>query len=269
MNRVLLRVTGYELRKPGSSRRRAIGTGPGDRLVERPAFVLSSVRSGSTLLRVLLDSHSEIHSPPELHLRRLRVRVRTPQATRALAAIGLDRVHLRYLLWDRLLHRELAASGKRILVNKTPSDVFIVDRIRECWPDARFIFLLRHPGAIMRSREKIGTFDAEANAARVLRYCEAVEAARTRLPGLTVRYEDVATDPAAETKRLCEFLGVAWEPGMVDYGEGDHGRYRRGIGDWNDKLKSGQVQAPPPPPPEGEVPQSLRPIAAAWGYLPT
>jgi hypothetical protein len=29
------------------------------------------------------------------------------------------------------------------------------------------------------------------------------------------------------------------------------------------------VQAPPPPPPESEVPQSLRSIAAAWGYLPT
>src|SRR5688500_10629794 len=136
VNRVLLRFTGYELRKPGSTRRRAVGAGPGDRLLRRPAFVLSSVRSGSTLLRVLLDSHSQIHSPPELHLRRLRVRVRTPQATRALAAIGLDRVQLRYLLWDRLLHRELAASGKRVLVNKTPNDVFVVDRISECWPDA-------------------------------------------------------------------------------------------------------------------------------------
>jgi hypothetical protein len=247
-------------------------TGPvaaGDRLLTAPAFVLSSVRSGSTLLRVLLNTHSQIHAPHELHLRNIWVKTRHHNTEWALHEMDLDSAQLTYLLWDRLLHRQLERSGKWILVNKTPSDVFIVDRIRECWPDARFIFLLRHPAAIMRSREKIGTFDAEANAARVLRYCEAVEAARTRLPGLTVRYEDVATDPAAETKRLCEFLGVAWEPGMVDYGEGDHGRYRRGIGDWNDKLKSGQVQAPPPPPPESEVPPSLRPIAAAWGYLPT
>jgi Sulfotransferase family len=247
-------------------------TGPpvaGDRLLTAPAFVLSSVRSGSTLLRVLLNTHSQIHAPHELHLRNIWVKTRHHNTEWALHEMDLDRVQLTYLLWDRLLHRQLERSGKRILVNKTPSDVFIVDRIRECWPDARLIFLLRHPVAIMRSRAKMATFDADANAARVLRYCEAVEKARTRFEGLTVRYEDMASDPAAETKRLCEFLGVAWEPSMLEYGEGDHGRFRRGIGDFSDKLKSGQVQAPPPPPPASEVPEPLRPIAAAWGYLPT
>jgi hypothetical protein len=241
----------------------------GDRLLTAPAFVLSSVRSGSTLLRVLLNTHSQIHAPHELHLRNIWVKTRHHNTEWALHEMDLDRVQLTYLLWDRLLHRQLERSGKRILVNKTPSDVFIVDRIRECWPDARLIFLLRHPVAIMRSRAKMAAFDADANAARVLRYCEAVEKARTRFEGLTVRYEDMASDPAAETKRLCEFLGVAWEPSMLEYGEGDHGRFRRGIGDFSDKLKSGQVQAPPPPPPASEVPEPLRPIAAAWGYLPT
>src|SRR3954467_12084339 len=41
---------------------------PGDRLLEQPVFVLSSIRSGSTLLRVLLNSHTAIHAPHELHL---------------------------------------------------------------------------------------------------------------------------------------------------------------------------------------------------------
>jgi hypothetical protein len=41
-----------------------------DRLLTGPTFVLSSVRSGSTLLRLILDSHPEICSPHELHLRR-------------------------------------------------------------------------------------------------------------------------------------------------------------------------------------------------------
>jgi hypothetical protein len=239
----------------------------GDRLLHAPAFVLSSVRSGSTLLRVLLNTHSQIHAPHELHLRNIWVKTRHHNTEWALHEMDLDPNQLTYLLWDRILQRQLERSGKRILVNKTPSDVFIADRIRECWPDARFVFLLRHPLAIVRSRERIGSEDLDDNVARVLRYCEAVEAARGSYEGLTVRYEDLASDAATETKRLCEFLGVPWEPAMLDYGSGEHGRYRRGIGDFSDKLKSGQVQ--PPAPPEGEVPAPLRGIAAAWGYLPT
>ena len=63
-----LRRTGYQLRKAGHRRRR-VRLQPGDRLLEPPVFVMCTLRSGSTLLRVLLDSHSQIHCPHELHLR--------------------------------------------------------------------------------------------------------------------------------------------------------------------------------------------------------
>ena len=81
-----------------------------------------------------------------------------------------------------------------------------------------------------------------------------------------MRYEDLAADPAAETRRLCEFLGVDWEPTMLDYGRFDHGRYRPGIGDWKEKIKSGEVQEPDPPP--ESVPPALEALATAWGYAP-
>jgi len=71
----------WKRRKPAAERGR---DGGGDRLLEAPAFVLCSVRSGSTLLRVLLDSHSQIHSPHEMHLRALRVKVRSRYADRAI-----------------------------------------------------------------------------------------------------------------------------------------------------------------------------------------
>jgi hypothetical protein len=273
LNRALRRTTGLELRRPGAPttapKRPRVGVRDGDRLVEAPAFVLSSVRSGSTLLRVLLNSHSQIHAPQELHLRDTRVEVKSKYAERALDSLGLDAPHLEYLLWDRLLHRELAASGKRQLVNKTPSDVFIVDRIQECWADARFIFLLRHPAAIAASRHATRPQDSEErNVEMVRRYGDALERARTTLPGHTVRYEDLASDPETETRRLCEFLGVAWEPEMLDYGQFSHGRFRPGLGDWNEKIKSGQIQPPTPPPPLEEIPEALRDLCAAWGYLP-
>src|SRR5918997_2559965 len=110
LNRGLTRLTGYELRRSTTQprRRRRKGGERGDRLLVAPAFVMCSVRSGSTLLRVLLDSHSQIHSPQELHLRDLSVKIRTEYATKALAELGLDDRQMRFLLWDRLLQRELA-----------------------------------------------------------------------------------------------------------------------------------------------------------------
>ena len=272
VNDFLTRTTGYQLQKarPAAERRaapRRTRRGEG-RLLEAPGFVLSTVRSGSTLLRVLLDSHSQIHSPHETHLRDIQVELKTKYAERAIKEVKLTREELNNVLWDWYLHRELAATGKSVLVNKTPSDVFITEQIRACWPDARFIFLLRHPVAIARSRHALRPQDSEErNHEMVLRYANALERARDTYDGHTVRYEDLAADPEAETKKLCAFLGVEWEPGMLDYGQTER-RFKAGLGDWNDKIKSGKVQAPDPLPAPDEVPEALRGIAAAWGYLP-
>ena len=269
-----LRRSGYELRRtdgraakkvaPARSRR----VRAGDRLVESPGFVMCTLRSGSTLLRVMLDSHSEVHCPHEVHLRYLSVNLEAKWVERSMKEMGLDRERLEYLLWDRVLHRELTGSGKPRLVTKTPNDIFIADRIRACWPDARLIFLLRHPAAIVRSRRALQDEDAdqEKNVDLIRRYCEALERARQAHDGVTIRYEDLAAEPAATLRTVCAHLGVAFEPGMLDYGSQDHGRYRSGLGDWQDKIRTGQVQQPEPPP--EEVPEPLREIAAKWGYLP-
>src|SRR4051812_25665578 len=237
-----LRARGYELRRTGA-RKRPAGLRPGDRLLVAPAFILSSVRSGSTLLRVLLDSHSQLHAPHELHLRDIVVQINKRPARKAMIELDLGAKKLQYLLWDRLLQREVTAHGKRYLVNKTPTDVFIAPRILECWPDARFVFLLRHPAAIARSRASARPQDsAERNLAAVRRYTDALERARNTLPGLDVRYEDLTQDPERELRRLCDFLGVRFEPAMLDYDRFDHGAYRVGLGDWTDKIRSGKIQ---------------------------
>ena len=242
----------------------------GERLVASPTFILCSVRSGSTLLRVLLNSHSQVFAPHELHFRFIRVRLTRRASQRAMAELGLEKESLEHLLWDRILHRLLAGSGKPRIVCKTPSDVFIADRIRACWPDARFIFLLRHPAAIARSRAAVATDRGpERNVEVVLRYGEALEQARQAYDGLTVRYEDLTADPESETRRVCAFLGLDWEPAMLDYGRADHGRYKAGLGDWAEKIRSGAVQPATPPPPLEETPEPLRELAEAWGYAPS
>jgi hypothetical protein len=269
LNAALMRTTGYQLQKPVPLRRLRMRLRPEDRLLEAPAFVMCTVRSGSTLLRVLLDSHSQIHSPHEMHLKDIAVKVREGYPEKALREVGLDEERLRFLLWDRMLHRELTEHGKRTLVNKTPSDVFIVDEILRCWRDARFIYLLRHPAAIAKSRQAARPQDSpERNAEMVRRYAQALEDARRAHPGITVRYEDLTAEPERVTRELCAFLGVEWEPTMLDYGRVARGAYRSGLGDWSEKIKSGRIQPADPLPSADEVPEKLRPIADAWGYVP-
>jgi hypothetical protein len=274
VNRALSRTTGYELRqvrgqaKAGAAHPRTRKIRKGDRLLEQPGFVMCTLRSGSTLLRVLLDSHSQIHCPHEIHLRYLSVNLEAKWVERSMREMGLDQEKLEYLLWDRLLQRELSGSGKPRLVTKTPNDVFIADRIKTCWPDAKLIFLLRHPAAIVRSRKNLQPDDAdqEKNVDLIRRYCEALERARQTYDGVTIRYEDLTADPAAVTQQVCEHLGVEWEPGMLEYGSQEHGRFKSGLGDWQEKIKTGKVQAAEPPPEES--PEPRRAIAASWGYAP-
>lgn len=241
---------------------------PGDRLLEKPVFILCSLRSGSTLLRVMLNSHSQIHAPHETHLAGLHVQFGGRFARDAMNEIELDEVQLQYLLWDRVLHRELTRHGKRVIVNKTPSDAFRWQRISECWPEARFIYLLRHPAATAESwaRAKPG-MPIERVVGTVLRYMQAVEEARSHQDGLTVRYEDLTIDPARELRRICQFIGVEYEPAMVDYGQRDHGSYKAGLGDWSDRIRSGKVQPVERLPTRDEIPPRLLDISRTWGYL--
>ena len=239
-----------------------------DRLVREPVLVCSSVRSGSTLLRVILNSHSQIHAPHETHVRRLQVVPTTSPVRQAMTALDLNVRDLEHLLWDRVLHRELARSGKQVIVEKTPSNVFVMNRLMTAWPDARVIYLIRHPYSIARSWHE-GDPERRPMSHAVpytLNFMEHVERARQKFGGLTVRYEDLTDDPRGQTRRICDFLGVPWEEGMVEYGSHDHGQFVAGIGDWTDKIRSGTVQRGRPLPSPDEVPEQLREMCRVWGY---
>ena len=224
--------------------------------------------TGSTLLRVMLNSHSRVHSPIETHFRRMTVGLGTEPVRQAMELLGHTHCDIEHLVWDRLLHRELSRSGKPILVEKTPSNVFAWRRIAACWPDAHFVFLLRHPMSIVQSWHEADPDrrPMEEAVPRTLSYMTYLEEARTHLEGLTMRYEELVAGPEAELRRLCLFLGVEWEPAMLDYGAQDHGGFVKGIGDWRDKIRTGTVVAGRPLPLPGEVPDELREICRSWDY---
>ncbi|WBB64142.1 sulfotransferase [Streptomyces sp. WMMC500] len=240
-----------------------------DRLVREPVFLITPVRSGATLLRMLLGGHSRLHAPHELHVRRLEVTAGTDLAVEAMSELDLQRTDLEHLLWDRVLHRELVRSGKDVLVEKTPNNAFAFQRIATCWPDARFVFLLRHPVSIAQSWYEAdpSSRTPEEAAVQTLHYTRATERARRELPGHVVRYEDLTTDPEGVLRSICGFLGIEYEPEMLDYGTREEGELPKGLGDWKEKIRSGRVQQGRALPEPAEVPEALREISIAWGYL--
>lgn len=264
-NQTIRRLTGYELVRASAWTAPDRSAAPrADRRLTAPVFVMCSVRSGSTLLRVVLNSHSQIYAPHELHLKDLRVELSNAYVQGAMDELGVTQSELEHMLWDRLLDEALVRSGKQILVNKTPDDVFIWRRIVRNWPDARFIFLLRHPAAITRSWHSARPWDLDEATDSALHYMEAVDEVRRTLPGITVRYEELTSEPEETTRRLCEFLDVEWESQMLDYGDQEHGSFKAGLGDWTSKIRSGRIQQSKPVP--TDIPPRLKEICEAWGY---
>lgn len=232
-----------------------------------PVFILSPIRAGSTLLRVLLNSHSQIRAPHEMHLRTLHVTMAREFSTDVMADLGLDKDELEHLLWDRVLHLQLQRSGKSVIVDKTPANVLMWKRLRRGWPRARYVFLLRDPASIVESvvsRRADG--DRAAATTEVLDYADHLDAARAVLDGLTIRYEDLTADPAGTMRSVCAHLRVRWEPGMLDYGRFDHGAFRPFAGDWSENIRSGSIQPARVSAPSADLPPAIRAIARRWGY---
>lgn len=251
---------------------------PGSRLVPSPVFLFSTQRSGSTLLRNILDTHPRIHATPELALTELGVEflrfpaqygMQTIYTELAFRESGMDTTELEYLLWDRILHHTLVRSGKEVLLHKAPRLLLRWRRVAECWPEARYIFLLRHPMNVLASGRNMsgGTSMSQSSLTDIyLRYLYLLRDARTELPGLTVRYEDLTAEPGRVCKEICEFLHLPWEPSMLDYGGANHGPLAPGAGDLSAKLRSGRVQAGRPLPSDEDIPQVFRPICVEFGY---
>lgn len=233
------------------------------RLLRRPTFILSTVRSGSTLLRCLMNSHSRVCAPSELHLGSIQVRVEGEHGQLAMDVHDLPIRELEYMLWDQVLARLLQRSRKDYLIEKTPANVKIVPRLVECWPDAKFIVLRRNPAAIVESivanghtRPRALTVVTEA----VIRLDEVA----LHLSAHEITYEGLLQDPRNVLAETCEFVGVVFEPSMMAYGDFDHGTFEYGIGDWGKQIRSGRVQSArrvlEPAEPE------LLDLCQRWGY---
>lgn len=222
---------------------------------ERLLFVIGPPRSGSTLLMRMLAAHPEIYSRAEphvfgplAHLGYFDTVEKAPydqfQAADAMRGIVAelprgedDYVDACRAYVDLLYGRLLAAhgGGSRFFLDKTPANALVLPFITRLYPRARYVVLTRHPAAVFSSFAH-SFFDGDFAAAhRFNPILERYVPAMARLlrdaavPLVQVGYEQLVTDPEGEMRRVCAFLGVAFEPGMIEYGSHEFGS--KGLGD--------------------------------------
>lgn len=205
-------------------------------------FVISQPRAGSTLLQKILATQPDVLTLAEpwiaLHplfaLREKGIRVGfdprlVPQAVQEFVRHIPEGEEAYWegtrRMLSHLYDRALSSSGRSRFLDKTPRYYFIIPELQRVFPKASFVFLLRNPLAVLSSIldswvkstdvERLGHFRYDLMAAPRL----ILEGIRRAGPNaIVVRYEDLTSTPESCVRRLCESLGLAFSPSMIDYG---------------------------------------------------
>jgi hypothetical protein len=213
----------------------------------KPApFVVGVNRSGTTLLRMMLDAHPELTIPPETHfipevIRRANHENTRRRLVRSITKhprwgdFGLDEGEFRARAKQvrpltaagaiRCFYELYAeGQGKPRWGDKTPRYMRAMPRIARALPEARFVHLIRDGRDVALSqRERVIDDEDVTMAAMAERWQRRIVAAREGAAEikddvyLEVRYEDLVGDTEATLRRVCEFVELDFDPAMLDY----------------------------------------------------
>jgi putative sterol carrier protein len=217
-----------------------------------PVFVLSCERSGSTLLRYIIDTHPEICSPAHLHLGQLCSSLYTTilfslgqtieEAMRERLVIS----EIRRVV-DELMERYVRIKGKQVWCEKTTENLQYLNPINDVFPDARYICLYRNCMDVVHSSiecSRLGFMPELAPyvqkrpdnvvAAMVDSWIEKTsvliefELAHPE-QCFRIKYETLVTDPSRTLSAMFAALGLEWDERLLkevfstqhDQGSGD------------------------------------------------
>ena len=161
------------------------------------AFIVGCGHSGTTLLARILGENSETYVPPIETETFLHGRERAEKS-------------LRHYL------NETAAHEKKLLVEKTPRHVYAIDIARELAPESKFIAMVRDGRDVVSSLMHRGA-SFESALQRWKNDNQPIIENWGKDDVLVLRYEDLITQTETEIGRVCAFLGIPFEDGMLEH----------------------------------------------------
>jgi hypothetical protein len=205
-----------------------------------PIFVGGAGRSGTTLLRVVLDSHRNIACGPELKV--------TPVVCGwwyelqtsfypALAEHGLQRDDVNALtraFIDGLLTKFRASQGKARSAEKSPNNVFYFEHLHRIFPSSPLVHVLRDGRDVVCSLLTMDWVDSRTgapidytrDARKAAEYwVAAVRAGRNAGRNIgpsryyEIKYEDIVERPEPTLRALLAFVGEPWDGAVLRFHE--------------------------------------------------
>ena len=225
---------------------------------EAPFFIVGTERSGSNLLRLILDAHSRLAVPHPPHL----MRDLAPLAERCgdlsedrhfrrLVENAVRLVELHFFPWGIPLDRErifreararslfgvkaaiyreyMRLHGKARWGSKSTHLIHFTEEILREEPRAQFIHLVRDGRDVaVSARDSVfNRFHPHYVSLLWSREQRLAASLGERLPQsqfMTLRYEDLISDAEGAVRRVAVFLGEAFEPRMLEYFDGEEAR---------------------------------------------
>ena len=220
-----------------------------------PIFVIGVPRSGTTLLRVLLDSHPGIAAGPETpwfcahHPRTVGALVEylcgDPLGYCANFGGSREEVFAAARVFvDTLLSSYARRKGKRRWAEKTPDNLLFLPFLKELFPDARFLHLRRDPldtglstSVVPAHRQGVTPFNETQLALffglsvknnifnAVLRWVHwerKIAAGLAGIDALPVSYEELVRAPEATLRRILDFVNEPWAPEVMNFMAAKH-----------------------------------------------
>lgn len=233
-----------------------VGEVEADRSVTPPFFILCVDRSGSTLLAAMLDAHPGIsvllesswfyqHAPriedwaahaPEIRDLKIAAYLEgiaeddplyeliRSQSDLA-ASVSRSNGDATRLLEELCREWTIDRKGKQgIWGEKSCLHAIYIDKIHRSFPAAKYIHLIRDPRATVWSLSKPAfvsksdRIDVNAHYWRTMN--DSISEGLASIPSarkLRVHYEDLVTSPDEATSHLCGFLGVSFDPIMLEH----------------------------------------------------
>lgn len=222
----------------------------GDDFFSGPFFIVGMPRSGTKLLRDLMNEHPRIGitniethflphwikhqdrlgdlSDPSVFSRFYRDSMKLPYFLYMAERAALIREEVWYGMcrsftiagvFEALIRHDAQApyGSDRIWGDKTPAYISHLSLLKNIYPEARFIHIIRDVRDYCLSVHKAWGKNMVRAAQRWCDDIRHVRASAKNWAGayLEVRYEDLLEDPAAAMQRICSFLSVEFDPRMV------------------------------------------------------